>query len=279
VSGSASAPITVTAAAGAVVTVKGQFKITGSYVRVVGLHFVGPAPDSSSTLIWISGGSHVEVWDSELAGSYSRSALFVDGSASGFYVADNYFHDNGIFDQTYDPLNGQRNDNLDHHIYVASASGGVIANNLMLNARAFGIQLYPGPVSNVIVSGNTIDKTGQAGIIVDNVSNCRITGNILTGSGQVSGGVRAALEVFGKVGAGNYVTNNVSDAGIYNDPGTIPTGTNKFNTSPGYAGGGSYQLQSSSPAVDFAEPAYTLSPDYTGTTRDSAPDAGAYESY
>jgi hypothetical protein len=272
-SGTSSAPITIT---GSGVTIKGQLRVTGSYIRLDGLHHVGPAPDASSTLIWINGGSHVEVRNCEVTGSYSRSAIYVDGGASAFRIERCYLHDNGRFDIANAPEGGLTY-NLDQTIYVSSASSGLIANNLMLRSRAFMIQLYPGPVSNVIVTGNTIDHSGSDGLILsgNRVAGNRITGNIISSPNVYEN--NGSVEIYQKVGSGNVVTNNVMTAGPDGSARGVTFQNNVVTSSVGYVGGSDYHLVSGSPAIGLAEPAYSLSPDYAGVLRDSAPDASAYE--
>jgi hypothetical protein len=133
-SGSVVAPITVASFPGERATITGRLKITGSYVRVSGLRFVGgTSANASDVLVYVSGGDSVEVSGSELTGA-AMSAVYVGDPGNGadaFRFVSNWVHDNGS------------HYNLDHGIYCGTARGALIANNLFERSYAYGIHLYP----------------------------------------------------------------------------------------------------------------------------------------
>lgn len=285
-SGTSGAPITIMPAPGASPVIKGQLKIAAQFVIVSGLHHQGPAPTAADTLIWINS-NNIEISSAEIDTSYARSAVFIDNNAGSWRIVNNYFHDNGIFDQTNDPINAEANVNLDHHIYCDTASSGLIADNIFYRSRAFGIQIYPGPISNVIVTNNVIDTSGNCGMVIDGstgtVASVRVTGNIISYSNQFAGS--GSVQVgSGPVDSTCSIRNNLLTENIDDRIGITKSGNVVALGGPvGYVGGtagsvGSYAITSGSAARGLAEISYSMTTDYVGNARDAtAPDAGAYE--
>jgi parallel beta-helix repeat protein len=268
-SGTAAAPITIAAAPGATVTIRGRLKTTGSYLRLVGLRFIGPNDEVN---LWIAGGTAVELIASEVAWANWHAGLYVSTGGS-FRVERSWLHDNGRFATASAPEGGMTY-NLDHNIYVSSSASGVIANNLIERARGFGIQLYTA-ARNLVITGNTIVRSGNAGIVVDGSGNAgnRITGNVVALSNRFAG--NGSIQVgSGSVGSGNVITRNVLDRAIDLRVGGVTVSGNAVGD-PRI--GSDYRLLDGSPAIGMAEPSYAVSPDRDGRSRDGAPDAGGYE--
>jgi parallel beta-helix repeat protein len=151
-SGSRSRPITLRGTGGARPVVVGRLKISGDWVRVSGFVFTSdPSSGAEEPAIYVQGGRHIELSRNEIQGAH-RSGIFVS-DARDVQILANYIHDNGTSPR------------LDHGIYFSGGDGGLIANNLIVGNKAYGIQLYP-HADYVIATQNTISDNGRGGIVL-----------------------------------------------------------------------------------------------------------------
>jgi hypothetical protein len=177
---------------------------------------------------------------------------------------------------------------------------GLLMNNVIYGLpNGFGISLRGDSntllCANTIVTHNTVvDVAGQRGIYVEN--NCRgvrIRNNVIAYSAQE--------ELYGLLGAGEDPppSSNRAFTNVLYDTAGPYTGNTSGHTILDYSDGlGDYQgtganrvanplftnraardyhLLAGSPAIGYADPAYSPAFDHDGRPRDSAPDAGAYE--
>jgi Right handed beta helix region/Protein of unknown function (DUF1565) len=279
-SGTASAPITFTGHPGEPrPVILGHLKITGSYLRFGGFLFDGPTgqvkeisaenPKGEEVEVTIEG-DHDTISHSEIGGSDWHAGIFVSG-ADDVSIVGNYIHDNG----DTDPCCYKLQANASHGIYFSSGSG-VIANNVIENNLARGVQLYPSP-ADVLVAYNTIVHNGRAGVIVSNhAANNTIADNIVADNGDT--GIRSD----NLTGTGNLVINNLAWHNSHGDIGPMAGGltlVDNIEAAPRFVSPTGYRLRSGSPAIDAANATYVVGDDYQGVTRPqgAAPDIGAFE--
>lgn len=178
----------------------GALRITGAHNRVSGLLFdgrSGPIEEQGGTndvLVWLNAaGARLD--HSEVRNSAWHAGVFVS-RAAGFSVDHDYIHDNGV------------TANLDHGVYVSSGSSGRVADNLIADNFAWGVQLYP-DVRGVTVVGNTILGNGNGGVIVANESaDNLIVRNVVVGNREY--GIRG----YRLTGTGNRAVDNL----VWNQP-------------------------------------------------------------
>ncbi len=270
-SGTAQERITVAAYPGERPVVRGRLRITGAYVTVRGFEFLGGGPTNDrEVLVYVDGGDHFRLSGSELTGS-ARSAIFLGSGADDARILRNWIHHNGT------------HDDYDHGIYWAEGSGGRIANNLIEENRAFGIQIYP-DADGIVVANNTILGNGRSAIIVGGepgqaAERIVVANNLLVGNEEY--GIRSYWG--GRVGEGNLVTSNLAYS---NGAGDFAEGffgeglayEGNVTADPRFRGAGDPRLAADSPAVGRALADYAPPRDLAGKRRDAAPDLGAYES-
>lgn len=182
-----------------------------------------------------------------------------------------------------------------HGIYIEEPYG-IIANNITYENQGCGIQLWHNP-SNIVVANNTIFNNGMCGIVVGAVftppdtiaTNNYVFNNIVVYNGTNSN-AECGIYEDGNVGT-NYYPNNLGY-------GNNPNGNHDFcllngNTAPNSViaepafvdyqadGGGNYDLQSTSPAINAGVnyEGYAPYEDFAGGRRPagSSWDIGAYE--
>lgn len=212
-------------------TVLGQLHVTGSDNRIAGLLFEGPSGSiggAENVLVWLE--ARGAVFDhNEVRNGEGHAGVYVS-EAPEFSINHNYIHDNGV---TY---------NLDHGIYVSSGSGR-IANNLIVDNYAWGVQLYP-EAEGVTVSGNTIVGNGRGGVVVgvDATANV-VTDNIIADNGEY--GVYA----YDLTGSANVVAENLLWNQTLDTAGDgISFGENTV-ADPQFVSESDFRLQSDSPAL------------------------------
>lgn len=253
----------------------GYSKLTGSYLRLEYLSFVGPTgavdartvenPVGEEVKVWMAG-SHEEVAWCEVAGSLWHAGVYVTGS--GIQIVGNYIHDNGDF---ADPAQA----NLDHGIYWGAGSGGLIADNLIVHNVANGIQLYP-DARDVTVAMNTIVENGKAGVIIGgDASDNTIVNNIVAFNAANS--IRSS----GLSGTGNVVENNLVWRNGSGNFGPEKSGLRLVHTiarNPRFVSPADFALRAGSPAIGQAwNVAPPIRRDIDGAIRGSRPDLGAFQ--
>lgn len=240
----------------------GALRLAGAYNRVSGILLDGPsgpiaeAGGSEEVLVWLNAkGTRLD--HSEIREGAWHAGVFVSGAAE-FSIDHDFIHDNGV---TF---------NLDQGIYVSSNSSGTIADNLVADNFAWGVQLYP-DAEPVVVNHNTIVGNGRGGVIVaDESTGSLIANNIVSDNNEY--GIRA----YELTGTGNEAVGNLVWNQEVNTTGTGMTFTGTTVSDPLFAGASDYHLEGSSPAVEAAG-SPTISDDIEGVPRGNPSDLGAYE--
>lgn len=257
------APITVRAAEGERVVVKGLIRLAGAdYWRLDGIDVTndGRPYDSGAYLVKFRDGvgwelTNAEIWD---ATSYAALRIETSGGAepAEWRVAGNCVHDTA---RTHGP--GQ-----DHNIYVSTglrSGGGVIERNLVFDAvNGTNVKLgrQPDPAqgtSNVVVRHNTMWNAVQNVLAAGGSANNRVAGNLLGGVIRPEGkswypNIRG-IEL---VGRGNVAEGNLS-AGtqvLFNDPASQPGwrdgGGNRGGVAPRFEAMGCGGFRPSNPEAE-----------------------------
>jgi parallel beta helix pectate lyase-like protein/uncharacterized protein DUF1565 len=272
-SGTGDRPITIRAAAGRTrPRIRGHVRIDAGHVRLQRLVFDGPTgrvlqptdqnPRGEEILIWVRG-DDVEISRSEIRYSAWHAGIYVTGDDAR--ILRNRIHDNG---DRGDPSQA----NVDQGIYWDTGGGGVIANNLIANNVAWGIQLYREP-TNVKVVHNTVVGNGRGGLLVsDNAAHNVIANNIFAFNGRPY--VTYALSGEGNSLTGNLFWSNGSAALGDADP---LNPVDNIEADPLFAGPGDYRLRPGSPALGRALPQYRVHTDFRGKRRGRHAALGAYE--
>ena len=267
--GSAGAPVVLSNYPGERPSITGRLRITGSYFRVSGFAFLGQtSANRSGTMIYVTGGRHVEITGNEIANAWTHG-IYLDAGATDIAITRNWIHDNGTH-AVYD-----------HGIYWETARSGVIANNLVTGNRANGMQLYPN-ADDVVVTHNTVVGNGRFGIVVGGESTTS-DGNMIVNN-VVAFNADYGIRTYwgGPVGSGNVAQANL----VYGNPkgntfGSGMTFLNSIVADPKFVArsSGDYHLGSGSPAIDRALAAYAQPVDYDGRSRPqgAAADLGAFE--
>jgi Right handed beta helix region len=278
--GTAAAPITVAAYPNerpvlrAAATSGDTFpiRITGSYFRLQGFVLENAHGISSTNVYFDGSADHVELSANELRFSQDQGA-FAEATTHDIQILGNYIHDNG-----WDHQPGQHQS---HGLYIEGANH-LIANNIISDhPYGFGIQIYP-QNTGTIVTENTVVESGYSGIVVGGsggVSNIRIRNNIFAFNSQ-----------YGIARDSTCPTSSFADTNVLfgNPSGAVQGGCSGLNTSGGNRmtdpqfvnrAGGDLHLQAGSPAIDYAQPDYSLASDFDGRSRPQgpAPDTAATE--
>lgn len=303
--GSASAPVTLRSVPGEQATIapSGALMLRVSmgtrYWKFSGLRFVAneTLPQGTGNPgLWVSDAAgadgvrthHIQFSESELLGQgVNSSGLLVSPLTDSVFVVSTKVSGWGTgLEQRQGLYHQGRN--------------GLLLNNVVYGLpNGFGIQLRGDSETllcqNTIAAHNTVvDTARHAGIYVEN--NCRgvrVRNNVVAYSGQE--------ELYGLLGSGadppassNRAFTNV----LYDTAGPFAGNSSGrhildySNGSGDYQGPGAnrvanplfanrstrdYHLLAGSPAIGYADPAYSPSFDHDGRPRDTAPDAGAYE--
>lgn len=248
-------------------------RITADNVTVTHLVFERAYSTSTADIYGFGGADDVRVIETEIRDSQDQG-VFIDDTCNRWTFLRNRIHNNGL---------GHTSTQHQSHGLYLEGSGHVIASNLVYDQPfGFGMQLYP-VISNTLVTGNTVVRSGFSGIIVGGTSANEVT-------------VRDNIVAFNRdyglysYNTGGSQTGNFADHNVFfqNGGGSL-SGTNGADFD--YSGGNltadplfagypeDLHLQSASPAVDYGLPSAVISPDFDGTTRPqgAGPDAGAYE--
>ena len=204
-------------------------------------------------------------------------------------------------------------------IYFHHGTNGLIQGNKIYNNPGGGMQVYPGPISNLKVRGNAIYNNNRlasssvGGIIVQGTSsttvyNTQIYNNLVYRNGTSSSGNASGI-LMGPYASGTKIWNNTvygnktwglqigkasstvlqnnisygNGAGNYYNGGSSTTYTNNVTTDPKFvsASSNNFQLQSSSPAANKGVKLSGVPNDYRNVARPKGAthDIGGYENY
>jgi hypothetical protein len=269
-----------------------NLKITGDFVKVerfvVADHFCGtqrPLPSTpDNTLpqcqtmgVWFTSAANGSgIYDSEVYGGTAGSGVFTEGT--NLEIFRNSIHNN-IDRNDY-------NGDQAHGVYIQGATNKIVNNVIYDNNDTGGrngasstdggwcAQFFPANGgSGHLFAGNTCvdngNPNGTAGCVVQLQQNVRITNNVCAHNG---GGIE------GSGASGCVVSRN-----LFTSDGSSPancTYTNNItvaNVPFVDRAGNNFRLADGSQAIDAADPLYSFSPAFDGTTRVGAPDIGAYE--
>jgi Right handed beta helix region/Protein of unknown function (DUF1565) len=254
----------------------GYFEITGHDLRFGRLRFIGPTgrikpitpenPKGEQVQVAIRGGDRVWITRSEVSDSDWHAGIYVHRS-NRVRITRNYVHDNG--DDTQ-----QSQENSSHGIYFESGSG-LVANNVIEHNLARGVQLYPRP-HHVVVKENTIVRNRQTGVQVSKyAARNKIANNIVAYNADYS------IRSYRLTGKGNSVIRNI----VWGSGQPWPNSTEglivrgNLTADPFFVGPTDYHLTADSPAIDRANPFFTVEEDFDGLPRPqrAAFDIGAFE--
>ena len=277
------------------------------YVRVEGFEVsdvgnVGSPRGSASGIDLYNGGNHSQLVANHIhhvgnvcadpGNTNGEVGIYVQsGKNSGsIIVENNYVHHIGRF---FVGENGCGNTtvSLDHGMYLNGGSGGgggagniTIRNNLFHDTHhGWGVQMYPGSLSNVQLLNNTFASCNESKsytcIVLDaTISSSAIKNNLFY---NPPGG--KTIEAAGFNGA-ITIGNNLTSGNAMHDQGSTPAGmtlqANLLSTNPLLMSPPSnFRLQSSSPAVNAGEALSSVTLDHDGNPRpnNGAWDIGAFE--
>lgn len=262
ISGTASAPITITSYPGERAVIKQLIRVQGSYIRFSNLTFDKNSYPTDTRLgqsgglpggnvgIWLDG-PHVTLENSEIKNN-TMSGVF--GGADDVQILNNWIHDNGT---TTD----------DHGIYIGGGGyGSVIAGNIVEHNAMFGIQIqyssHDWIIANNTIVGNGLNFAGSGTVQAGSANNLLWVNNISYGNKEV--------------GYKSYVAaNTLSHDLAYANPqgatyGSFGSIDSMLQVNPLFVSSSDYHLQSSSPVKSAGDPAYTPANDYDGLARTSA---------
>ncbi|MDX6510805.1 MAG: hypothetical protein QOE36_309 [Gaiellaceae bacterium] len=275
-SGRANAPIAIAALPGERPTITGRLKISGSWVRVSGFLFRGQtSANRHGVLVYVAGADHVELSGNELEDAAKSGVYLGDPGKGADYarIVGNYIHDNGT------------HSNLDHGVYYGTGRGGYIANNVVVDNYAKGIQLYP-DCDQAVVANNTIVRNRRYGIILGGDDGTTSSGNVIANNVVAFNGSGGITTYWGSgPGTGNVATDNLvfqngSATGNTNVFGDSLAASGTIVVDPLFRKDDDFRLGPGSPALDAAQPRWSPPTDIAGRARPegAGPDLGAYES-
>jgi hypothetical protein len=277
------------------------------YVRVEGFEVsdvgnVGSPRGSASGIDLYDGGNHSQIVGNHVhhvgrvcadsGNTNGQVGIYVQtGKNSGSIVVENNLvHDIGRF---FVGENGCGNTtvSLDHGMYLNGSTGGgggagniTIRNNIFHDTHhGWGVQMYPGSLSNVHVLNNTFafcnENKSYTCIVLDaSISGSSIKNNIFWNS--VGGKTIEAAGFSGSI----TVAHNLTRGDAMHDQGSTPSGmslsNNLVNTNPLLVSLlGNFRVQIGSPAINAGETLPSVTVDHEGTSRPQggAYDIGAYE--
>ena len=279
------------------------------YVRIEGFEVsdvgnVGSPRGSASGIDLYDGGYHSQIVGNHIhdigrvcadpGNTNGQVGIYVQsGSGSGsITVENNLVHTIGRF---FVGENGCGNTtvSLDHGMYLnGSAGGGGGAGNVTIRNNIFhdthhgwGVQWYPGGLSNIHVLNNTFAFCNESKqytcIVLDaSISNSSIKNNVFY---NPQGGKTIEAQGFsGTITVGN----NLTSGDAMHDQGSTPPGmtlvANQVSTNPRLVNPPTdFHLQSISPAIDAGQTLPSVTVDFEGTTRPqgSGFDIGAFENH
>jgi hypothetical protein len=237
--------------------VHNKSSLAGSFVRLEGLTFDGLSAIGTGPLLSIQG-HDIEILGNEFR---ANNGAAIDVSAAGtspdrVHVVANVFH------------NGAQG------LLVHDGADLLVASNVFRDHSIATIVLDP-LGSGAILAANTMAR-GQTAVTIGADATAKVSGvliinSILTGNG--SGAIVAPSSGLNNVARGNlFYGNKFQTSGAVADIGNS-------NGDPEYVTLHDLTLQPTSPALGFADPAYTPVIDRNGRCRPlgQGPDLGAYE--
>jgi parallel beta-helix repeat protein len=272
-SGTASNWVYFTNYPGAVAILEGNTRVQAAYAEfsgtpdnAPGLIFQGPTGQELGQIdVMYSHDitfNHVQIRDAD----YHAGFYQYDGYA--IQLINSYIYDNGRPGFI----------NTDQGIYWDATIGGgnLIANNVVYNNVACGIQLYPSP-ADVTVKENTVVGNGNYGMVLYGSSNS-VVNNIFASNGAVANNPQLNIyEGTNHVVDSNDFWSAIPDLqGYLDESGQKVTNTFIFNPDFADAPTNDYQLLVGSPAISKGNDNYTMSPDILGVARGVPPGLGAY---
>jgi hypothetical protein len=286
---SAIAPCSILAFPGERPVLHGQIAIEGEGLRLSGFVIEGPlSGDVSSCLgrranqIDINA-SHVEISRNEIRNNDYHAGINVT-TGGQIQILGNWIHHNGRFALLTDPCTGNEVYETDHGIYWEAAGEGganLVANNLIHDNRAKGIQ-FAAPITDpVLVTQNTVVENGNAGILVTgSEGGMVIVNNVVAFNGTAA--PRSQIRI--QQGDGHLIRRNLTFApdslfaGIENTTASVTE--DNLEADPEFVNSAAgFAVSPGSPAVDAADPDYALGYDLDGASRPQggSADLGAYE--
>ncbi len=258
----------------------GLLTLSGGFIEVSGLHFVGvrdrlPHNLYSENGISLSGGTGYRILCNEVENVGHCGVKPMDHGEHGFLIEGNFIHDVG---QTQH----------DHGIYCPS-DDGVIRRNLIFNSTGYGIHAYSLP-QRIVISHNVVAGHTAYGIILGG-PDARVFHNVVFGNHE--GGLfffrdgcrNAAVKdnIFwgpGRAfGVDHNPTDNRADYNCIAPEATVTTaspaytyGPHNIRTDPGFTNVATldFTIRPDSPCVDAGDPNVAS---YYGR----APDIGLFE--
>ncbi len=226
----------------------------GSYVRIIGNH----------------------VHNYAIASCGVNGAAGIDNST---YLGN---HDNDVIGNVIDHIGPPLTTycNLDQGIYL-STPGGTVANNIVYNVSAFGIQSWHAAAS-VTIANNLVFHCGQGGILI--AANQTLADNFLVVNNIVVHNLHLGIYEYGQTGLHNRFLNNLVYANPINlllqhgnkGQGTIVADPRFVNFQ--LDGSGDYHLAAGSPAIGTGTSTGEPTTDMNGSSRTivTAVDLGPY---
>ena len=276
------------------------------YVRVEGFEVsdvatVGNPRGSASGIDLYDGGYHSQIVGNHVhhvgrvcanpGNTNGQVGIYIQsGKNGGIIVENNLVHDIGRFFVGENGC-GNTTTSLDHGMYVNGGSGGgggagnvTIRNNIFHDTHhGWGVQWYPGSLSNIHVLNNTFAHCNESKsytcIVLDaSITNSSIKNNVFY---NPQGG--KSIEAAGFSGS-ITVSNNLTSAGAMHDQGSTPSGMsltgNQLSTDAMLMNPSSdFRLRLGSPAIDRGETITSVVMDHRGSSRPQGTgyDVGAYE--
>ncbi len=289
---SSTSPCSILAFPGERPVLHGQILIEGRGLRLSGFVIEGPLSGDVTSCsarranqIDIVGAAYVEISGNEIRNNDYHAGINV--SLGGHVqILGNRIHHNGRFSLVTDPCTGNEVHETDHGIYweaTDDVGGNLVANNLIHDNRAKGLQFYNGQIAGpVAVVQNTVVENGNAGIVVNGSdAGIVIVNNVVAFNGTAV--PRSQIRV--QQGDGHLIRRNLTFAlesgfsGIENVSGSVAE--DNLEADPEFVNpdGSDFRLSPGSAAVDAADADYATGSDLEGVFRPLGPAAelGAYE--
>jgi hypothetical protein len=258
----------------------GLLTLSGGFIEVSGLHFVGvrdrlPHNLYSENGVTISGGTGYRILCNEVENVGHCGVKPMDHGEHGFLIEGNFIHDIG---QTQH----------DHGIYCPS-DDGVIRRNLILNSASYGVHAYSLP-KRIVISHNIVAGHTAYGIILGG-PDAKVYHNVVFGNREgglffFRDGCRHAVvknNIFwgpGRAfGVDHDPSDNLADYNCIAPEAAVATaspayayGPHNVRVDPGFTNAATldFTIRPDSPCVDAGDP-------NVGSYYGKAPDIGLFE--